>query len=35
MTNRDKVTALSNREIAVLWDYIKSERAGHNCVFNA
>lgn len=35
MTNRDKVNALSNREMAVLWDYIKSDCAGSNCVFNA
>ena len=35
MTNRDKVNALSNREMAVLWDYIKSNCAGNNCVFNA
>ena len=34
MTNRDKVNALSNREMAVLWDYIKSDCAGNNCVFN-
>ena len=33
MTNRDKVNALSNREMAVLWDYIKSSCAGDNCVF--
>ena len=35
MTNRDKVNALSNREMAVLWDYIKSDCAGSNCVFYA
>lgn len=35
MTNRDKVNALSNREMAVLWDYIKSNCAGNNCVFYA
>ena len=35
MTNRDKVNALSNREMAVLWDYIKSNCAGDNCVFYA
>ena len=35
MTNRDKVNALSNREMAVLWDYIKSNCAGSNCVFYA
>ena len=35
MTNRDKVNALSNREMAVLWDYIKSDCTGSNCVFNA
>ena len=35
MTNRDKVNALSNREMAVLWDDIKSDCAGSNCVFNA
>lgn len=35
MTNRDKINALSNREMAVLWDYIKSNCAGSNCVFNA
>ena len=35
MTNRDKVNALSNREMAVLWDYIKSNCAGSNCVFFA
>ena len=35
MTNRDKINALSNREMAVLWDYIKSDCAGSNCVFNA
>ena len=35
MTNRDKVNALSNREMAVLWDYIKSNCAGDNCVFHA
>ena len=34
MTNRDKVNALSNREMAVLWDYIKSDCASNNCVFN-
>ncbi|MSU08239.1 hypothetical protein FYJ84_04450 [Veillonellaceae bacterium WCA-693-APC-5D-A] len=35
MTNRDKINALSNREMAVLWDYIKSDCAGSNCVFYA
>lgn len=35
MTNRDKINALSNRELADLWDYIKSDCAGSNCVFNA
>ena len=35
MTNRDKINALSNREMAVLWDYIKSNCAGSNCVFYA
>ena len=35
MTNRDKINALSNRELADLWDYIKSDCAGSNCVFYA
>ena len=35
MTNRDKVNALSNRELADLWDNIKRDAcASNNCVFN-
>ena len=35
MTNRDKVNALSNRELADLWNNIKRDAcAGNNCVFN-
>ena len=35
MTNRDKINALSNRELADLWNNIKRDAcAGNNCVFN-
>ena len=36
MTNRDKINALSNRELADLWKNAKRDDcAGNNCVFNA
>ena len=36
MTNRDKINALSNRELADLWNKVKrDECAGNNCVFDA
>ena len=35
MTNRDKINALSNRELADLWNNIKRDAcASNNCVFN-
>ena len=35
MTNRDKISALSNRELADLWNNIKRDAcAGNNCAFN-